>query len=525
MQNINQVARLALVAIVALTLGGIAEARETRSLDGQWEILFDRQNEGREAGWIRSEVFAAHPQKRAIRVPSCWEEIEKDYEGVAFYRRTFEVPAQWAGKAVRMRFDAVNFMAEVWVNDQAVGMHEGGFTPFEFRVDQMLKPGETNVVTLRVAGPILLTNKRIEGVGQMETPQWRGAITGGIWQPVELIATDAVYVDDVFIEPRLADDSATLHITLENAGAKRRSARVEIEIRSAREPEKVVAAVAEPLELRPGSTRHRWKVSIPSAKRWSPDDPHLYRAQVTVVAGDEVSDRWTTRFGMREFTVRDGKFHLNGEPIYLKATFFEGLYPVRLAYPDSPEMAIREIRLAKGAGFNMIRPWRKPPPPMWLDLADEMGVMTVGSLAIECMGMPIESARLPGWVAGEVRESILRDRNRACVVQWELFNEIVRPVLGQMLHPMSMLARRLDPTRMILDESGGWAQGARLYLPYQWEPMLFNDIHEYPGPQINDVVYTKLLLTSAKTHEEMRKMGLGGRLPGRNVVPGLMTYF
>ncbi len=139
------------------------------------------------------------------------------------------------------------------------------------------------------------------------------------------------------------------------------------------------------------------------------------------------------------------------------------------------------------------------------NLADEMGVMTVGTLAIECMDLPSESARLPGWVENEVRESIRRDRSRTCVVQWELFNELKRPVLKRLLHPMSVLARRLDPTRLILDESGGWA-GANLYLPYESEPAKFNDIHDYPGPQVNDEVYTKLLLTGAKTHEEMREM-------------------
>ena len=102
------------------------------------------------------------------------------------------------------------------------------------------------------------------------------------------------------------------------------------------------------------------------------------------------------------------------------------------------------------------------------------------------MDFPIESPQLPGWVDNEVRQSILRDRNRACVVQWELFNELKRPVLMRLLHPMAMLARQLDPTRLILDESGGWAQGANMYLPYQTVPTKFNDIHDYPGPQIND---------------------------------------
>lgn len=496
-------------------------AKEFQSLDGPWQIVFDTPNEGGAKQWVREENFPRE-QGREIAVPSCWELLEKDYEGVAFYRRTFTVPNRWQGKVVRLQFDAVNFRAEVWLNDTAVGFHEGGFTPFEFRVDDLLKFDGENTLVLRVVGPILLEDKRVDGMGRMETPQWRGAITGGIWQPVRLLATGDVYVKDVFIETRLSDNTATFHTELEQGGEKTVSAQVEIAVRSG---EQTVAHTSETLSLKPGTTRQSWTLRIPHAEYWSPDNPHLYRAEVSVTCGSSPSDQWSTRFGMREFTIRDKKFYLNGKPLYLKATFFEGLYPVKLAYPDSREMAVREIQLAKEAGFNMIRPWRKPPPPMWLDLADEMGVLTVGSLAIECMDLPVESASLPGWVANEVRETIRRDRNRTCVVQWELFNELKRPVLKRLLHPMSMLARQLDPTRLILDESGGWAQGANLYLPYESEPTKFNDIHDYPGPQINDEVYTKLLLTGTKTHEEMRAMGLGGRLPGTNVVPGLMTFF
>jgi len=528
------------------------------SLDGTWEVLFDPENKGREAGWHHEETFSSMAGRRKIGVPSCWELTEKDYEGVAFYRRTFKVPAGWEGKVIRLHFDAVNFRSEVWLNDHAVGVHEGGFTPFEFRVDELLRFDEENTLILRVVGPILLQDRRVDGMGPMETPQWRGAITGGIWQPVRLVATDDVYVKDVFIEPRISDDTATFHLELERASfngkpkatvsrgksggiesdagafglplngrsqAKTAPAQVHITVRSVSRHNQIVAAPSKIFDLKPGSNRQSWTLNIPDAEYWSPDNPHLYRADVTVVYGGNVSDRWSSRFGMREFTIRDKEFYLNGKPMYLKATFFEGLYPTKLAYPDSRGMAIREIQLAKDAGFNMIRPWRKPPPPMWLDVADEMGVLTVGSLAIECMDFPVESERLPGWVENEVRESILRDRNRACVVQWELFNELKRPVLKQMLHPMAMLARQLDPTRLILDESGGWAQGANMYLPYESEPTKFNDIHDYPGQQINDEVYQKLLLTGSKTHEEMRRMGLQGRLPGRNVVPGLMTFF
>ncbi len=499
-------------------------ARESLSLDGTWQILFDRNNEGRQNQWFREGNFPKE-KAREINVPSCWELTEKDYEGVALYRRTFVVPASWGDKVVRLHFDAVNFRAEVWLNDTAVGIHEGGFTPFEFRVDDLLKFGEENTLILRVVGPILLQDKQVDGIGPMETPQWRGAIAGGIWQPVKLIATGDIYVRDVFIEPNISDNTAVFHLKLAHIGQKTTSAKVELSIQSIGPSGKIVAKTEERLDFKPGKSKQSWKVKIPDAIYWSPDNPHLYSADIIVISDGAVSDVWNSRFGMREFTIRDKKFYLNGKPLYLKATFFEGLYPTKLAYPDSREMAIREIQLAKDAGFNMIRPWRKPPPLMWLDLADEMGVLTVGSLAIECMDLPAESARLPGWVENEVRESILRDRSRACVVQWELFNELKRPVLKRMLHPMSMLARRLDPTRLILDESGGWAQGANMYLPYESEPTKFNDIHYYPGQHINEEVYSKLLLTGGKTADEIQTMGLRGQLPGRNVVFGLMTFF
>ena len=520
------------LAVVSLLLlfhvdcfASTSPGRIVQSLDGKWEIIFDPENEGRDGLWHKQEVFSAHPNRRDITVPNCWEEIEKDYEGVAFYRRIFNIPANWEGKVIHIHFDAVNFTSEVWINDQAAGFHEGGFTPFNFRIDKLLKPGEKNMLILRVAGPILMSNKSIDGVGKMETPQWRGAIAGGIWQPVRLIATDKIYIKDVFIEPKISDSTATFHMELEHAGEKTIPAQFEVAIRSAREPESIVARMKKQLDIKPGTKEASWTLKIPNAKYWSPDDPHLYNVDISIAASDKVSDLWSHRFGMREFTIRNKRFYLNGKPLYLKATFFEGVYPTKLAYPDSREMAMREIKLAKEAGFNMIRPWRKPPPKMWLDLCDEMGVMTVGSMAIECMDFPFESARLPGWVENEIRETILRDRNRTCIVQWELFNELKRPVLIQLLHPMSMLARKLDPTRMILDESGGWAQGANMLLPYESEPTKFNDIHDYPGPFVNEEVYNKLLLIGQITHEQMREMGLSGRLPGRNVIPGLMSFF
>jgi hypothetical protein len=498
-------------------------SREIKSLDGKWEIIFDHENVGRDADWHLYEVFKAQRTKRNITVPNAWELIEKDYEGAAFYRYKFMVPANWEGKVIRLQLDAVNYLSEVWINDEVVGFHEGGFTPFEFRVDKMIKPGETNVLTVRVVGPIILSDKQVDGIGKMETPQWRGGISGGIWQSVRLAASGVIYVDDVFIEPNISDNTATLHVELDHTAIRGTSIDIEIDILEVSKPSTIVSTVYQTWKLHPGKNGRSWTLKIPNAKYWSPDDPHLYRADVSVVSKGVVSDQWKQVFGMRQLTIKNKDFYLNGKPIYIKASFFEALYPNGIAFPDSEQMVRKEIRLAKEAGFNMIRPWRRPPAPMWLDLADEMGVLVVGVPALECMRLPLSTPYLPSRVENEVRQVILRDRNRACVVQWELFNELHRPVLKQLMRPMAMLARKLDPTRLILDESGGWAFGANIYLPNEYEPTKFNDIHNYPGPFIHRNQYDGYLAIGL-TEEERKKRGLRWKSPGRNVVPGLMSF-
>ncbi|MBK1875473.1 glycoside hydrolase family 2 protein [Pelagicoccus mobilis] len=496
---------------------------DTLSLDGKWEIVFDVDNAGRDGDWQLEENFNRVEGRRAIDVPSAWERIEKDYEGVAFYRREFEVPADWKDKVVRIQFGAVNYLSELWINDEAIGVNEGGFTPFEFRIDRVLKPGEMNSVALRVVGPIMLQDKNIDGIGQLETVQWRGGLTAGIWQSVQLVATGDTYVKDVFLRPNLGESSATFEVELDQTGVKTEKVDLEIEIFSTEEGSKKIAVLREDLDLRPGTTRKSWTIKMPGALPWSPEFPNLYKARLTVSTEGHLSDSWSHRFGLRHLTLEEGGFELNGEPIYIKATFFEGLYPRGIANPDSEEMIRTEIRLAKEAGFNMIRPWRRPPVPQWLDIADEMGVLVIASPAIECMRLPHSTPYLPRRIENEIRETILRDRNRTCIVQWELFNELHRPILMQAMRPMAMMARDLDPTRLILDESGGWAFGANMYLPYEYEPTKINDIHNYPGPFINNQLFDGYLAIGM-SDDEKKTSGFTGNTPGRNVVAGIPSF-
>ncbi len=514
--------------IIYIIIGVLPVSAQTRSLaeeislNGNWEIIFDQHNKGKAGEWHINQNFSRQSTIREISVPSCWEEIEQDYEGVAFYRCSFHVPEDWADRSIELSFEAVNYVTEVWLNDQVVGFHEGGFTPFDFEVAGLLFPGKKNTLTLRVVGPILLTDQEIDGMGQMEVPQWRGAITGGVWQGVSLRSSGYIGIKDVYLEPQITDPSVSITLEVINSTNELQPCILVYTILDHSGAELVSTKLEQ--ELQPGTTSKSILLDIPDARLWSPDDPYLYSCQVRIQNLGSESDSWMSNFGLREFTIRDKQFVLNGEPLYLKACFFEGLYPVKLAYPDSREMAIREIQLAKDAGFNMIRPWRKPPPPMWLDLCDEMGMLTIGSLVVECMERPIATPYLPSRVEHELRSSLIRDRNRTCVVMWELFNELHQPILIQLLQPMSQLARKLDPSRLILDESGGWAKGAKMYLPYQNEGIPFNDVHDYAGSQITEDRFNGYLLIG-KTKEEILKADFGRiKIPGRNLKPGEMTF-
>ena len=129
----------------------MSDPRTVVDLSGQWDLVFDDKLVGRDQEW-----FLRYPAKKAVKmaVPGVWETIRPFFDGVGWYRTTFEAPREWKEKSVRVKFGAAAYLAEVWLNGKSLGIHEGGYSPFEFEIARKLHVG-TNELIVRLLNPPL----------------------------------------------------------------------------------------------------------------------------------------------------------------------------------------------------------------------------------------------------------------------------------------------------------------------------------------------------------------------------------
>lgn len=436
-----------------------ANGRALLSLNGDWDLAFDPENVGMTTGWAK----AFPDDALTAPVPSVWERVRPGYDGVGWYRRRFTLPAGWERRMLRLRFHAAQYFAEVWLNGARLGTHEGGFLPFEFPVSKKVRTGENELV-VRVINPPM--DREIEGF-RCGAPLNQGPIPigkagwyynfGGLWQDVELQATSGAAITQVALEPWPSRDEVILRMTVDLEGAAG-DYEIECMLRGWSGEAVVPEARRRRWRLRAGTNQLRWRIAFPDARRWSPEDPFLHVAELSLRQGGRRCDRHEVRFGMREFSVRDGRFTLNGEPVVLKGFLHQNSYPRTLVAPEDRAFAERELRLVKDHGFNFVRAHLQPAVPAWLDLCDELGLLVMAEPPIGWIeANPLMEARCWREISGLVE----RDRNHASVVVWCLMNEVfhlkgfVPRELCELTARWLVKVGRLDPTRAAIDVSGG----------------------------------------------------------------------
>ena len=232
---------------------------------------------------------------------------------VVWYQRSFSTPESWEGKEICLRFGAVDYHAQVYVNGQLLGEHLGGYSPFGFRIPRYLL-SDTNQLTVRVRDSKSWTQPRGKQAGTTRWPIDYDAVTG-IWQTVWLEPVPAISIESIF--PRYDLQTSRLTCLVGFSGNVEGS--VEVELLN---DEAVVAAADAEIGLRQEA---RVSLDITDPMLWSPATPHLYTLRVTLNGKDV--DQIESYCGLREIAVRDGVLQLNGEPLYIRGVLDQGYFP------------------------------------------------------------------------------------------------------------------------------------------------------------------------------------------------------
>jgi hypothetical protein len=459
-----------------------AAMRPSVDLSGEWEFKLDPLDVGRAEKWFT----AREPYKRKIHVPGAWNaqgiafESEKQlreyedkrleeqkslnqrgilgvqresdrlfhtYPGPGWYRKRTTIPAEWKGKIPWLVFTGVHRDAEVWVNGKPAGTHRSYLTPFRIDLSQSAiaaKPGDAITIDVRVdarrnpaTDPLL---------GCLDTLDFLYITWGGIHQPVRLEATAPTRVEDVFVVPKLADKSAEIRVAIEG----QRTGKLEITAEIRDTDGAAVATLKQPVA--DGSEETVLSARIEKPKLWSPKSPHLYTALVRLLSGCAVVDERAVRFGMREFKVAGGKFLLNGQPIFLRGYGDDTIFPNTICPPADKEELRTRLARAREYGFNFVRHHSWTPPEAYLEAADELGMMLQPEFPF-AYRWDLPATPAVRRAAQEQWEAVIRlSRNHPSIVSWCMGNELYESF--DMAGEMYQGARRLDPTRPIIDSDG-----------------------------------------------------------------------
>ena len=426
---------LAVTGVRAQDLIANVYGREMQSLNGKWDAVVDLYDQGRKNKIYLNRkpegktAFYEYAFENGLRldVPSDWNSQTpelKYYEGTVWYARRFDAPRQ-DGRRLFLHFGAVSYRCRVYLNGEEIGSHEGGFTPFQIEVTGRLKPAD-NFLAVEV------NNTRTpDAIPAMAFDWWN---YGGITRDVSLVSVPEAFVEDYFI--RLDKDSAdriSADVRLSGAPA---GTSVLVEI-----PELKVRETASADERGAAALSFRVK----NLKRWSPEDPKLYR--VIVSAG---RDRVEEMIGFRNVRVEGEDIYLNGAPVFLKSVSFHEEIPQRMGRAFSESDAVMLLSEARALGCNMIRLAHYPQNEYIVRLAEKMGFMLWEEIPV-WQGIDFANDATRQKAGRMIREMVGRDRNRCALTFWGVANE-TQPSesRNEFLRYLISCCRELDDTRLIV---------------------------------------------------------------------------
>jgi len=427
------------------------------SLNGEWLIEKDPLNIGKEKNWWQSPVSGA----KKIKVPWILQEVFPGYHGVVWYWHDFVASKNsHPSEKILLRFESIDYMGEVWLNNTFMGRYESGDVSFTIDVTDVIKTGELNHLSVRVLNP---SNEPIDGMTLKQIPRQARVIPyiaggeyncGGITGSVELMLVPLVRVEDLFASANSTSDMIEIEATLRNAGTNRIHQNLSFSVAPAASGE-TLKSVEFDCVVPPGDTLIKSSIKIENPNLWDLNNLYLYRLTLKGTGKQEFSaDERSVRFGFRDFKFENGSFRLNGKRLFLRSSHSCNNYPVGQRLPMDPDQARRDLIDMKMMGFNAIRFIWGGAQPYQLDLCDELGLLVYNE-SFASQGLDSSSVVFERFDRSQLG-MIRRDRNHPSVVIWGLLNETFDgPVFR---HAVALLPRLrlMDQSRMVLLGSGRW---------------------------------------------------------------------
>lgn len=390
---------------------------------------------------------------------------DKTVHEVVWYARTLELPSDYYQRDLLLNFGAVDYACTVWINGNEVGHNRGGHVPFQFDISPYLQSG-SNRLTVRVEDRQDRTQPRGKQSSTGLPQEIDYYCTTGIWQTVWLEPVPAVRIEEISTITHARRNIIELTVFLHAPSAPWR---IEVEVL---EEGRRIAIGDDQTAVATG----RMALTIPYAKLWSPEHPHLYDLRIRLFDGDELLDEVGSYVGMRGIELRDSKLLLNGDPTYLKMILDQGYWRQGHLTAPTDEALQTDIGWIKLLGFNGVRKHQKIEDPRWLYWCDRLGLLVWEEMPNAREWSPAAEDAL----SAEWQVAVRRDKNHPCIVAWVPVNESMgfpdlnREHAGQyaFIERMVRVTRRLDSTRPVIDNDG-------------WEHTDIADIcaiHDYTTP-------------------------------------------
>ena len=417
------------------------EGRKSISLDGQWQTIidpyetgyYDYRYEPSASGYFKN----AKPKNKSdlieydfdtsgsLKVPRDWNTQEERllfYEGTIWYKKSFDYQRN-ANTRLFIYFGAANYLADVYLNGEKIGRHEGGFTPFNFEITKLVRD-TGNFLIVKVDN-----KRRRDAVPTLITDWWN---YGGLTRQVKLVETPSTFVQDYFIQ--LQKGSRDRIAGWVKLNGDKLNQRLTIRIPEAKISKSFTTDAN-------GSAEINFNADL---TLWSPDNPKLYEVII-----EAETDRLQDQIGFRSIETRGTEILLNGRPIFLRGVCIHEEAPFRGGRAYSREDAMTLLGWAKELGANFVRLAHYPHNEFMVREADRLGIMVWSEIPVYWTILWENSATLEN-AGNQLREMIARDKNRAAVIIWSMANETP---LGEarlsFLRNLIERARNLDPSRLI----------------------------------------------------------------------------